>query len=129
MLPDALLARRVDTVAVIGAALAGAATGTGHRPVAEAVGRPVSTVRGWLRRFRAGAERIVRHFRAWALRLDPMFDTVAPAGSPLADAVEAIGWRAAPRRCASGARPGWSWASVLSVGRLLANTNSPWLAP
>lgn len=129
LLPDAMLARRVDTVAVIGAALAAAATGAGHRPVAEAVGRPVSTVRGWLRRFRAGAERIVRHFRAWALRLDPMFDTVAPAGSPLADAVEAIGVAGRAASLRLGPRPGWSWASVLSVGRLLANTNSPWLAP
>lgn len=129
LLPDVVLVRRVDTAVVIGTALGIAAAGAGHRRAAERVGRPTSTVREWLRRFRAVAARVAAHFRAWALRLDPMLDTVGPAGSPVADAVEAVGAAARAASLRLGPRPPWSWASVLSVGGLLANTNSPWLAP
>jgi hypothetical protein len=129
LLPDGVLARRVDTVAVIGAALTAAAAGAGHRKAAERVGRPPSTVRGWLRRFRVVAVRVAAFFAAWAQRLDPMLDVVEPAGSPVAAAVEAIGVAARAASLRLGSRPPWSWASVLTVGRLLANTNTPWLAP
>lgn len=129
LLPDVVLARRVDSVAVIGAALTAAAAGAGHRRVAERVGRPPSTVRGWLRRFRAVALRAAAFFLGWAQRLDPMFGAVSPAGFPLADAVEAIGLAARAASLRLGPRPPWSWVSVLSVGGLLANTNTPWLAP
>jgi len=129
LLPDALLVRRVDSVAVIGVALTAAAAGAGHRRAAERVGRPASTVRGWLRRFRAAAVRVATHFAAWAQRLDPMLGAIEPAGSAVADAVEAVGVAARAASLGLGPRPGWSWASVLTVGRLLSNTNSPWLAP
>lgn len=129
LLPDAVLARRVDTGAVVGAALAQAATGAGHRKAAERVGRPASTVRGWLRRFRAVAVRAAAFFAAWAQRLDPMARPVTPTGSVMADALEAMGVAARAASLRLGPRPPWSWASVLTVGRLLANTSSPWLAP
>ena len=129
LLPDVVLARRVDTVAVIGAALTNAAAGVGHRRVAERVGRPPSTVRGWLRRFRAVAARAAVFFAAWAHRLDPMLGPVTPAGSLVADAVEAIGVAARAASLRLGPRPPWSWVSALTVGGLLANTNTPWLAP
>ena len=129
LLPDAVLARRVDTVAVIGAALTYAAAGAGHRKAADWVRRPPSTVRGWLRRFRAVAVRAAVFFAGWAHRLDPMLGPVAPAGSPVADAVEAIGVAARAASLRLGPRPPWSWASALTVGGLLANTNSLWLAP
>ena len=129
LLPDVVLARRVDTVAVIGSALSAAAAGAGHRKVAEEVGRPPSTVRGWLRRFRAVAGRVAVFFGAWAHWLDPMLGPVVPAGSGLADALEAVGVAARAASLRLGPRPPWSWASVLTVGRLLSNTSSPWLAP
>ena len=128
LLPDAVLVRRADTVAVIGAALTVAASGAGHRRAALWVNRPASTVRGWLRRFRAVAARVAAHFMAWAHRLDPMLGGIEPAGSPLADAVEAIGVAARAASLALGPRPPWAWASALTVGGLLTNTNSPWLA-
>lgn len=127
LLPDGVLARRVDSVGVIGAALTAAAAGGGHRKVAEVVARPASTVRGWLRRFRAAAARVAAHFWGWAHRLDPMLGPVSPAGSLVADAVEAIGVAARAASLRLGPRSPWSWASVLTVGRLLSNTNTPWL--
>lgn len=128
LLPDGLLVRRVDTAEVIGAALSAAARGAGHRRVAERVGRPSSTVRDWLRRFRSVVVRVAAHFAMWADRLDPMLGPVVPAGSPIADALEAIGVAARAASLRLGSRPVWSWVSVLTVGRLLSNTNSPWLA-
>jgi hypothetical protein len=75
------------------------------------------------------AARAAAFFAAWALRLDPMARPVVPTGSGVADAVEAIGSAARAASLRLGPRPPWSWASVLTVGRLLANTSSPWLAP
>ena len=129
LLPDVALGRRVDVVAVIGRALMAAAAGLGHRRVAAQLDRPASTVRGWLRRFRLAAVRVAAHFTAWALRLDPNLAPVAPAGSQVADAVEAVGVAARAASLRLGPRPGWSWASALTAGRLLSNTNTPWPAP
>ena len=129
LLPDHALLRRVDAVAVIGRALVAAAAGAGHRCIASRLGRPSSTVRGWLRRLRALAARIAAHFVTWAARLDPNLGVVAPAGNPLADAAEAIGMAARAASLRLGPRPAFSWMSALSAGRLLSNTNSPWLAP
>jgi hypothetical protein len=129
LLPDVALARRVDVVAVIGRAVTAAGSGLGDRKVAERVGRPWPTVRSWLRRFRRAAVRIAAHFGAWAYRLDANLPAIGPAGLPLADALEAIGVAARAASLRFGPRPPWSWASLLTVGRLLSNTNSPWLAP
>ena len=49
LLPVQLLCRRADAGAVIGRALEESAAGAGHRKIAGLLGRPVSTVRGWLR--------------------------------------------------------------------------------
>ncbi len=53
-----MLVRRADAVVVIGAALLAKAAGQGHRPIAVLLGRPESTVRGWLRRFTGRAESV-----------------------------------------------------------------------
>jgi len=129
LLPDVVLARRVDSAAVIGAALLGAAGGAGHRPIARRLGRPVDTVRGWLRRTRASTARIREHFSAWAHALDPLLSPAAPAGTALADAVETIAGAARAASLRLGLRPVWSWASAMTAGALLSNTNCPWPAP
>jgi hypothetical protein len=128
-LPDVALARRVDAVAVIGRAVMAAAAGAGHRKAAARVGRPPSTVRGWLRRFRLAAARVAAHFAVWAHRLDPNLAVVEWAGSMLADALAAIGVAARAASLRFGPRPGWSWVSVLTGGALLSNTSSPWPGP
>ena len=64
--------RRADTTAVIGTALLHKANGLGHRRIAVAIDRPVSTVRRWLRRLPpAHLDRIHRDGVQRLLRLDP----------------------------------------------------------
>ena len=71
LLPASMLVRRADAVVVIGAALAAKAAGVGHRPIAGMTGRPVSTVRGWLRRFGRRAEGMRVLFTGLLHALDP----------------------------------------------------------
>ncbi|MDQ1673697.1 MAG: hypothetical protein QOC98_2259 [Frankiaceae bacterium] len=52
LLPNLCLARRLDSVDVIGAALAAAAQRRGTRRIASVLGVPTSTVRDWLRAHR-----------------------------------------------------------------------------
>jgi hypothetical protein len=144
LLPSSCLARRADEVAVIGAAVSAKATGLGHRRIAERLGRPASTVRGWLRAFAARAERIRAAFTALLHELDPVSGPLPPAGSAFADAVAAIGVTASAARRRLGAVAGgvvgawspWQLAAAVSGGRLLclcgqvgaANTSWPWAA-
>jgi hypothetical protein len=138
LLPVSVLARRADAVWVIGAALAAAAAGRGHRPVAERLGRPAATVRGWLRRFASRAEVLRAGFTGLACALDPDPVLPGPAGSPAGDAVAAIAAAAAAaaRRWGRDALvlSAWELAAAVSSGRLLApgstqvtlNTSCPW---
>ena len=90
LLPVFALLRRADAVSVIGAALAARAGGAGVRKVAAVVGRPVETVRGWLRCFTDRAEAVRVAFTA--LLVGVGVDPVPPAAtsSVFADAVAAI---------------------------------------
>ena len=79
-----LASRRADTAEVIAAAIeAKTALGWGHRRIAAGCGRPVSTVRGWLRAFGASAASIGDRFTGLLVRDAP--DAVVlwpkPAGS------------------------------------------------
>jgi hypothetical protein len=124
---DTLLRRR-DLAEVIGAVLVAKAMGVGHRRAASMVGVPVSTVRGWLRRFAVNAEGVRVWFTVLAHRFDPMLAPLAATASLLGDAVEAVAVaaRAASLRLAP-LQPWW-FASAASAGRLLSNTGWPWAA-
>lgn len=91
------VARRRDGAEVIGEALLAKAQGAGHRQIAARLGRPPGTVRGWLRAFARRAEALGGCARRWAHAIDGALQPARPAGSPLADAVEAIG--TAARAC------------------------------
>lgn len=129
LLPDCCLARRRDRVEVIGAALVAMASGKGYRRIAARIGVPAGTVRGWLRRFKSTAREIRAHFTAWAYGLDPLQGPIRPAGSPLADTVEAIGMAARAASLRLGVRPAWGWAAAMSGGWLLATRVHLWPAP
>jgi hypothetical protein len=136
LLPVSVLVRRADAVAVIGAALVSAAQGWGHRRIAERVGRPAATVRGWLRRFRARAGPVRDAFVALLCALDADPRLPEPAGSDVADAVAAIAAAvgAVARRWAVLAVSPWHVAAAVTSGGLLAagarvevvNTSCPW---
>ncbi|MFG1876489.1 hypothetical protein ACGFIV_16775 [Sphaerisporangium sp. NPDC049003] len=117
------LVRRADLAEVIGAALAAKAAGLGARPIAVELGRPVETVRGWLRRF-AGRAEVVRT-RFTVLLVDVGVDPVPPASaaSPFADAVAAVfgaSVAAASRWPEVGEVSPWRLACAASRGLLLA---------
>jgi hypothetical protein len=133
LLPVNALLRRADDVRVVGAALEGKAAGRGHRVIASELGRPASTVRGWLRRFARRAERVRAVFTELlvGLAVDP--DLPAPGASGVAVAAFAA---AAARRFGVGGLSRWRAACAASAGRLLApgwpagaiNTSCPWEA-
>jgi hypothetical protein len=111
-------------VDVVGAALLDRVEGLGYRQIAARVGRPVSTVRGWLSRMSSNAERVRVAFTLLRYRVDDDAGPLSPAGSVLADAVAAIGAAAAAVRRAWGTAvvvvSAWQVASALTLGRLLA---------
>lgn len=126
LLSDRGLVRRRDEVAVIGAALvAMVAAGRGHRRVAEGLGLPAATVRGWRRAFAGGAEAIRSHFTCWGHALDPGLGRVGPAGGAGADALEAVAVAARAWVLRFGPRPLWPLVCALSGGALLCNTSCP----
>lgn len=141
LLPVSVLVRRADAVGVIGAALVWSAAGWGHGRVAERLGRPVSTVRGWLRRFRERVEPVRAAFTALLCALDANPLLPEPAGSDVADAVVAdavaaivAAAGAVTRRWAVPAGfpelmvSPWQVAAAVTCGRLLAPTLGAGLA-
>jgi len=123
LLPASVLLRRADAVTVIGVALLAKASGCGHRRVAELVGRPVTTVRGWLRRIGRVAVRVLAVLAAAAAELGTEFAAPAPTTDPVQAVVELLGVlaRAVARRLGGSCEP-WRLAAVISGGRLLAPT-------
>lgn len=124
LLPVSGVSRRADTVEVIGAALEASASGRGHRKIADTLGRPVSTVRGWVRRFTGRASAVAGVFTSVLVALsdDPDTRLPMPAVSVLADAVAvviAVGM-AARDRFGVLMMPVWCTACAVSGGLLLA---------
>lgn len=141
LLPASVLLRRADAVAVIGSALLAKALGAGHRPIAELLEVPASTVRGWLRRIAGVAERVLAVLAATAAQLGAEFTPPAPSAGPVGAVVEMLGaLAAAMARRLGGSCSTWHLAAVLTGSRLLApagpdrlvgwalarNTNSLW---
>lgn len=123
LLPVFALVRRADAAEVIGAALVAKAAGAGARTIAVRLGRPVDTVRGWLRRFAGRAEEIRAYFTR--VLVDAGVDPVPPAATAggFADAVAAVAgaWKAVCSRWPGvGEVSPWHLAAAVSHGRLLA---------
>lgn len=124
LLPDVAVLRRRNEVSVIGSAIEANVAGEGHRLIAGRLGVPADTVRGWLRRFAERAGRIRAHFTRWSVALDPELGAVLPAGSGIADALEAIAVAARAWVLRFGPGDPWRIACLLSGGALLCNTSS-----
>ncbi|MEU6325530.1 helix-turn-helix domain-containing protein [Streptomyces sp. NPDC047009] len=108
---------------VIGSALTAKAAGAGARAIAERLGRPVETVRGWLRRFASRAEEIRQFFTV--LLVDAGIDPAVPgpARTLFADAVNAVvgaWWSVTSRWPHVGTVSPWAVACAASGGILLA---------
>ena len=139
LLPAWCLARRADAGEVIGLALEVKAAGEGHRAIAGRLGRPASTVRGWLRAFTRRAEQVRSVFTALAASLVTDPPLPAPAGPGVADAVAAVAAAAAAaaRVPGVGTVARWELAAAVTCGLLLApswparvaNTSWLWAAP
>ncbi|BBZ04259.1 hypothetical protein MCHIJ_36960 [Mycolicibacterium chitae] len=132
LLPVITLLRRGYGVQIIWNALVLRAHGWGHRRIAENLGLPASTVRGWLRR----AAGRVGPLRAWFLQVAVRtgVDVAVPDGSgcgwgelvaAIVTAAAAIGARFGPTGVLGVVRPPLVMVAV-SGGRLLA---PGWLPP
>lgn len=121
LLPASVLLRGADEVTVIGAALLAKAGGCGHRQIATRLGRPASTVRGWLRRIGAVADPVLAALGVLAAELGGEFVAPAPTVGPVAAVVELVGALAGAvvRRLGGSCAP-WRLAVVLCGGRLLS---------
>jgi hypothetical protein len=136
LLPVTCLARRADAAEVIGVALEAKAAGAGHRTIASVLGRPASTVRGWLRAFSVRAEVVRQAFTALAAGLITDPPLPGPAGSALGDAVAAVAAAAgaAARFLGVGVVARWQLAAAVTSGMLLSpsraagliNASWPW---
>lgn len=121
LLPASVLLRRAGGVGVIGLALLATPLGAGHRPIAETLKVPASTVRGWLRRIVSVAERVLAVLAAAAAQLGAEFTPPAPTANRVEAVVELLGALAASMaRRLGGSCPTWHVAAVLTGSRLLA---------
>ena len=119
LLPAHVAPRRADSSSVILSALLAKAGGRGHRSIAAQLGLPEGTVRGWLRRASANAEQARDEAMRLAVALDPLLAPIAPAASPLADALNAVGTAVAAARLRLGPSVGEPTASAIVIGRSL----------
>lgn len=125
LLPATLSVRRADTLEVIGTALAAKAVGSGYRTIAAQLGRPLSTVRRWLRRVPEKHahwlyEQAVQH----ALRLDPEM-LVRPKRWPsmLGSSLNILaGATVAHRRWVGTELPPWTLIGLFPRGNLLSSS-------
>ena len=111
VLPAEVLVRRRDAMAVVGRAWRSFADGSGARRVARALGVPMETVRGWLRRLRA----LARERYGPAEIMDP----------PALRTALIFVVREASRAGYHDEADLWRFVAYRSQGRLLYNTSWP----
>lgn len=128
LIPSFLLIGRHDAVDVIGEALTEIGSGSSMGRMGRRFDVPLTTVRGWVRRFTARAGMWLSGFAALTVELGG----VVPARWPtvqIAGAIAAMGWahQAATARHEM-LTPGlWGFVSVVCGGALITtNTDPPW---
>jgi hypothetical protein len=121
LLPSWCLPRRADAVEVVGTALVAHAAGQGHRHIATTMGRPVSTVRRWLRAVRGQHGRwLYRQGVEHTAQLAPeLLAEIAAQPTELGDTLTALAAAVlAVGRRLDRVAPTWSLIGVLTRGRL-----------
>ena len=123
VLPAWCVPGRCDDAETIGAALVAAARGRGHRSIAARLGRPATTVRGWLRAARSHAGELQARAFVRQDQIEHETEWLRHAGSPLGDAMTALAAAAAAAKrffggglCATSL---WEFVVLISGGRLL----------
>lgn len=128
LLPARLVPRRADTVEAIGTALAADARSDGHRAIAARFGRPVATVRRWLRQERGPHarwlyEQGVQH--AFHANLD-ILNRPAGWSTRLGDALNLLAGAAlAHQQRWSSSLPVWTLIGMFTLVRLLPRSAPP----
>ena len=128
VLPEFVTHGRLDSVEVIGAAIASMAAGTGARPVAELAGVGHTTARDWRARFAGRAELLVVGFVAATVAVSGLSPKVS-GGSQVAAlaAVDALWW-VAERRSPGGVGSRWRLANAVIGSHLLSTNTDPLFA-
>jgi hypothetical protein len=130
LLPDLVLARRLDVVDVIGRGLATSLTSRlGLRPISEQLAVPHTTLRSWLERFRARSPMLLAQCSALAVALDGSAVNVSAgaARERIALDVLSVVWQRAVARFGGRIGSPWSFWSRISGGQALGTyTTSPW---
>lgn len=128
LLPSFVCPRRLDAASAIGEAIEQAAAGAGHRPIAASLALPETTVRGWLRRARAGATPTASCLWRLVQALGGDAPRPPPGERPLAALLRAAerAFALAALRFGSEALPDlWGFVVAVTGGRLIAHTSSP----
>jgi uncharacterized protein DUF6431 len=129
LLPDLVLAHRLDAVGVIGTAmLQKLASGRGLRPIAADLDVPHTTVRAWWQRFRLRGPMLLATCTRLAVALDGTPVDVRSVGERAALEVLSLAWHRASARFGHGIGGGGVWAfwSWISGGLALGtHTTSP----
>jgi transposase-like protein len=128
LLPDLVLARRLDDVAVIGRGVAlKVMASVGLRAIAGDLDVPHTTVRTWWRSFQARSATLVVQCSALAVALDgtPVMLTASGERAAL-DALQ-VTWQRSHVRFGQSVGDLWRFWSRISGGQALGtNTTSPW---
>lgn len=122
LLPALCLLRRRDLAEVIVQALILRAQKLGQLRISGQAGVPLSTVRGWLSRFKERAELIRAHFVRLAIDLGLPASSILPAESTFADSLVALKVAHHQAVARFGPTEIWLFAAAASGG-LLINTS------
>ena len=129
LVPSFCLVGRLDVVEIVGEVIDGVVDGaSGVRAVAARVGVPHTTARDWVRRFGRRAAVLAAGFAALAVEWCGWAPTLGGGGSDrrALAAVDAA-WAAARSRVGRSVPARWTFAGLVTGGRLLGtNTNPPW---
>lgn len=128
LLPDLVAVGRLDSVEVIGEAVADMATGSTAGHISRTKGLPYTTVRDWRRRFASRAKLLSAGLLAATVALGNLVPLLPVGEIETALGAVSASAAAARRRFRIGGGD-WAVANLVAGGQLFStNTDPPWLA-